>query len=436
MASIVVNGDTSGAVTLSAPAVAGTVTVTLPSASGTMAVSGGSPSFASLTVTGDALIDGLTVGQGGGNVSSNTAVGASALSANTTGNTSTAVGSGALQNNTTGAGNTAVGQAAMQTNTTANYNDAFGWNVLNANTSGSSNAGFGNRALSANTTGTNNTGIGVVALGANTTGSNNTAVGLQALSAVTTAGNNTAVGYNAMAKTLAGSCTAVGYAALYNQTSPANFNDAFGYQALYALTTGNVNLAVGCVAGQTVTTGGGNILLGYNSGQNLTTGATNVHVSYAGISSSASVSNEILIGGNSSTGKGANTGFINPAGGNYQGSNSSSWATTSDRRLKKNIVDNTEGLDVISQIRVRNFEYRTAEEITELPAHTVIDKQGVQLGVIAQELQEVCPDCVKTETTGVISVDSDNIFWHMVNAIKDLKAELDTVKAELAALKG
>ena len=36
MASIVVNGDTSGAVTLSAPATAGTVTVTLPSANGTM----------------------------------------------------------------------------------------------------------------------------------------------------------------------------------------------------------------------------------------------------------------------------------------------------------------------------------------------------------------------------------------------------------------
>jgi len=36
MASVVVNGDTSGAVTLTAPAVAGTVTVTLPSTSGTM----------------------------------------------------------------------------------------------------------------------------------------------------------------------------------------------------------------------------------------------------------------------------------------------------------------------------------------------------------------------------------------------------------------
>ena len=36
MAGIIVSGDTSGAVTLQAPAVAGTVTVTLPAASGTM----------------------------------------------------------------------------------------------------------------------------------------------------------------------------------------------------------------------------------------------------------------------------------------------------------------------------------------------------------------------------------------------------------------
>ena len=38
MSSIVVNGDTSGSVTLSAPAIAGSVTVTLPASSGTMAV--------------------------------------------------------------------------------------------------------------------------------------------------------------------------------------------------------------------------------------------------------------------------------------------------------------------------------------------------------------------------------------------------------------
>jgi hypothetical protein len=51
MASVVVNGDTSGAVTLSAPAVAGTVTVTLPAASGTMA------SLASVTANGVAYVN-------------------------------------------------------------------------------------------------------------------------------------------------------------------------------------------------------------------------------------------------------------------------------------------------------------------------------------------------------------------------------------------
>ena len=40
MSSIVVAGDTSGSVTLSAPAVAGTTTLTLPSVSGTVLASG------------------------------------------------------------------------------------------------------------------------------------------------------------------------------------------------------------------------------------------------------------------------------------------------------------------------------------------------------------------------------------------------------------
>ena len=45
MSSIVLNGDTSGSVTLSPPAVAGTQTVTLPAATGTVMVSGNMPAF-------------------------------------------------------------------------------------------------------------------------------------------------------------------------------------------------------------------------------------------------------------------------------------------------------------------------------------------------------------------------------------------------------
>ena len=53
MASIVVSGDTSGAVTLSAPSVAGTTTVTLPSSTGTMALLQ-TPSFATTIGVGGA----------------------------------------------------------------------------------------------------------------------------------------------------------------------------------------------------------------------------------------------------------------------------------------------------------------------------------------------------------------------------------------------
>jgi len=385
----------------------GTVTTTsLASSTGTGAVVlATSPTITTPTVSGDATISGLTVGKGGGGLSQNTVVGNGALAATNTGNRNTAIGANAGAANTSGH-ITAVGAYALNSNTTGNSNTAVGGND-------------------------ESTGA---ALQFNTTGSSNTAVGVGSLFNNTTTSQNTAVGYQALYNNTAGSSTAVGYQALYAQTSPANFNDAFGNGALKSLTTGNINIGLGTVAGQSITTGGGNICLGHNSGLTLATGSTNVYLGYAATASSASVSSEIVVGGNVSTGKGVNTGFINPSGANYQGNNSASWSTTSDQRLKKNIVDNTEGLDVISQIRVRNFEYRMAEEVTELPAHTVIDKQGVQLGVIAQELQQVCSDCVKEESTGVLSVDASNLTWHMINAIKDLKTLNDTQAETINAL--
>ena len=66
MASIVVNGDTSGAVTLSAPATAGTVTVTLPATSGTMLTTASSTG-----VSGSAISSG-TVAEAYGGTGTNT----------------------------------------------------------------------------------------------------------------------------------------------------------------------------------------------------------------------------------------------------------------------------------------------------------------------------------------------------------------------------
>ena len=78
---------------------------------------------------------------------------------------------------------------------------------------------------------------------------------------------------------------------------------------------------------------------------------------------------------------------------------------------------------------MRNFEYRLPEEVdAELKPTDAIQKEGVQLGVIAQELQAVLPDCVKTESTGVMSVNSDALMWHMINAIKELSAKITALE--------
>jgi len=128
----------------------------------------------------DALINGLTVGKGGGNIASNTASGVAALAANTTGTNNTASGVNALQSNTTGSNNTASGLSALQSNTTGFSNTASGSGSLGSNTTGNYNTASGVSALQSNTTGSNNTAIGQSALGTNTIFSNTGGFGYNA----------------------------------------------------------------------------------------------------------------------------------------------------------------------------------------------------------------------------------------------------------------
>ena len=211
---------------------------------------------------------------------------------------------------------------------------------------------------------------------------------------------------------------------------------SLGYNSCPSV-TGSSNVIFGADAAFGLTSGALNIGIGRDALQSLTTGSYNTHIGYATSAGSSSRANAIVIssGPNGSTDKGDNTGFITPNGGGvYQGNNSASWATTSDRRLKKNIVDHTEGLDKIVQIRVRNFEYKLPEEVTDIDASNAVRIPGIQLGVIAQELQAVLPYCVKTESTGVLSVDTSNITWHLINAIQELKAINDSQAATITAL--
>ena len=174
-------------------------------------------------------------------------------------------------------------------------------------------------------------------------------------------------------------------------------------------------------------------LAGYAYDTNNATATGDHNNIYGGYSKSSANNNdhENIFGGGL-TGKGANTTFIK--GAVYNSNNSSSFSTTSDERIKKNIVDNNTGLDAIEKIRVRNFEYRTKNEITDFDnpeAVVVKDKSGVQVGVIAQEIKDILPDVVKQNTTGAYTVDPDNLTWYLVNAVKELSAEVKSLKAQL-----
>ncbi len=458
MASIVVNGDTSGAVTLSAPAVAGTVTVTLPSASGTMAVSGGSPSFTTITTTSDASISGLTVGKGGGAVSTNTAVGNGAIAATATGNRLVALGYQALASDTSGYQNTAIGHQSLNVNADGTNNTAVGCFSLVSNVSGSQNVAVGDQSLYYNT-GSLNTAVGRGSLQSNTVGNYNTGVGYQAGFSNVQGSANTFFGYQAGYTFAASSAT-------------STYNTFLGYSAGYAATTGTNNTFVGTGAGQSVTTGGKNTILGNYSGNQggldirtasnyivLSDGDGNPRITvagaYVGIASTApngTSQNGVVfqpsgwgtnktytsvIGASSSNGEFAYELFSSSLNQSqfyvgYGGTvyaRSTSITGLSDITEKENIKPLETGLSEILALQPRRFDWKNGS------------KQNVA-GFIAQEVELILPDLIEdyilnketSETKKGLKM--GDMMPTLVKAIQELKAELDTVKAELAALKG
>ena len=65
------------------------------------------------------------------------------------------------------------------------------------------------------------------------------------------------------------------------------------------------------------------------------------------------------------------------------------------------------------------------------PKAAVVKKEGIQLGVIAQEIQEVLPDVVNEDSLGTYTVNPDNITWYLVNAVKELSAEIEQLKSQI-----
>ena len=197
-----------------------------------------------LVTKGNAQINTLSIGLGGGNQSTNTALGYQNLGANTTGVNNTSAGYQALVNNTTGNQNTAFGQGSLYTDTTGFNNTSIGAMAMYNNGTGAANNAVGVQSLYFNTTGNYNVGEGASSLYKNTTGVSNTGIGFSSIYNNTTGYNNVGVGSATLYSEKVGhNNTALGTNALYNDTSGVN-NIALGSEAGYYNTAGTGQLFI------------------------------------------------------------------------------------------------------------------------------------------------------------------------------------------------
>ena len=83
----------------------------------------------------------------------------------------------------------------------------------------------------------------------------------------------------------------------------------------------------------------------------------------------------------------------------------------SDRRLKYVGKENKSGLDKIRQLKVFNYTFK--KDTTKTP----------HVGVIAQDLQKVFPNAVKKGADGFLTIRMEDMFYAVINAIKELDAK-------------
>lgn len=136
----------------------------------------------------------------------------------------------------------------------------------------------------------------------------------------------------------------------------------------------------------------------------------------------------IRTGASDIDGTGGTTVFIVRADGDAENSNGT-YTTISDAKFKENVVDAQSQWDDLKAIQIRNFNF-TAK--TGWSSHK-------QIGVVAQEVQQVCPNLVKE----VDLPDSDEtyktvktsiLYMKAVKALQEAMERIETLETKVAAL--
>lgn len=118
--------------------------------------------------------------------------------------------------------------------------------------------------------------------------------------------------------------------------------------------------------------------------------------------------------------------FVVPAG-TASKPGGGSWAVYSDARLKNIHGDFTRGLGAIASLQPISYNYAKGNA-ENLPS------DQTYIGLTAQNVQKAIPEAVSMDENGFLKLNNDPVIWTMLNAIKELKAENDSLKARVEAL--
>lgn len=255
--------------------------------------------------------------------------------------------------------------------------------------------------------GSDNVGVGVSALDAITTGNRNIALGSDALISGTTTSDNIAIGYGSLVTLSTG-----------NQAQ----NVAIGTSTLSAMTGFSAdgrNVAIGYLAGQNII-GGQNTIVGASAGVFLSTGDNNLILGHGAGPSGTSSSNDVYLG--------------NAAMNNLYFSGNI--IATSDARDKTDVEDSVYGVEFIDRLRPVEYTWNRRHLQSGDDNNNINGKRRV--GLIAQELLEIMPNN-ENEVLNLVNEDNperyhvgyNNLIPILVKAVKDLKAEVDTLKQRM-----
>ena len=95
---------------------------------------------------------------------------------------------------------------------------------------------------------------------------------------------------------------------------------------------------------------------------------------------------------------------------------------SSDERLKANKQVLQGSLQKIQQVNGYEFDW--------IPMFGIHENEGHDVGIIAQEIEKILPEIVTTRDNGYMAVKYEKLVPLLIEAIKELSAEIDKLKSK------